>query len=396
MELWDERDLLMIPGPTPVSSKVLREMSKPIMSHRSKDFSEILKECVEMMKEIFRTKGDVFIVTGSGTACMDAAISNTVSEGDKVLVPVYGKFSQRFVDIAKSYGADVIEVKLEWGKALRPDLIRDMLRENPDVEVVAVVHNETSTGIRNPIREIGKVIREESEALYVLDVISSLGGDDIRVDDFGIDLAIAGSQKCLATPPGLAMISVSERAWERIEEKGNRRRTYYLDLKKYKRSLEKEVPETPYTPSVPLFYALREALDYIVNVEGLENSIKRHEIFSDAVRSAVREMGLELFPERGYESRTVTAVKIPEGIEDKELRGRMRSKYRVIIAGGQDHLSGKIFRIGHMGSITEREVLITISALEMTLKDLGFDIELGKGIGKAEEIISTGMDQIAK
>jgi len=238
------------------------------------------------------------------------------------------------------------------------------------------VHNETSTGVVNPIKELGKILQNH-DALYVVDTVSSLAGDDVEVDDYGIDICVTGSQKCMAAPPGMAAITLSQDAWDVVNRTNSA--SYYLNLKKYQKSGDADPPETPYTPSVSLIYAMHEALKIIMD-EGLKNRINRHKLAAEATRNGVKALDLELFPEEKVSSTTVTAVRMPEGITDGEFRGTMRNKYRVELAGGQDHLKGKIFRIGHMGNITHRELITTFSAMEMTLRELGFDIEMGEGV----------------
>ena len=251
---------------------------------------------------------------------------------------------------------------------------------------MTIVHNETSTGVANPIEEVGKILKDY-DALYVVDTVSSLGGDDVQVDNFGIDMCVTGSQKCLAAPPGMAAITLNDDAWKVVDKTESK--TYYLNLKKYRKSGEKAVPETPYTPSVSLMYAMNEALKMIME-EGLEARIKRHEQAAKATINGVKAMGLELFANEEVSSATVTAINIPEGMTDKNLRGTMRNKYRIELAGGQDHLKGNVFRIGHMGNITHREIISTIAALEMSLKEYGYEIELGTGVAAVQETYMPG------
>lgn len=373
--------LLMIPGPTMVAPRVLKAMSENIINHRSAAFGEILKETNEMMSEVFQTENQSYILTGSGTAAMEAAVGNITEKGDKVLNIVGGKFGERFMQIAETHGGSPVELKVEWGNAVNPDDVKNILEEEEDIKAVTIVHNETSTGVANPIAEVGKIVKDY-DALYVVDTVSSLGGDDVFVDGYGIDICVTGSQKCLAAPPGMAAITLNDDAWDVVDK--TETSTYYLNMKKYRKSGEKEPPETPYTPSVSLTYAMREAL-HIIMEEGLEERILRHKLAAKATRAGVKALGLDLFAQPAAASNTVTAIKMPEGITDKDLRGTMRNKYHIELAGGQDHLKGNVFRIGHMGNITQREIIATISALEMTLKELGFDLEMGKGVAAVAE-----------
>ncbi len=378
--------LLMIPGPTRVSSRVLKAMSKSIVNHRSAVFGEILNDTNEMMSEVFQTENQSYLITGSGTAAMEAALGNVIEKGDKILNIVGGKFGERFMQITETHQGIPVELTVEWGNAANPDDVRYILEEEEDIKAVTMVHNETSTGVANPIEEIGKVLKD-FDALYVVDTVSSLGGDDVQVDNFGIDICVTGSQKCLAAPPGMAAITLNNNAWNVVDK--TKSKTYYLDLKKYRKSGEKAVPETPYTPSVSLMYAMNEALKMIME-EGLEARIKRHEQAAKATINGVKAMGLELFANEEASSATVTAINIPEGMTDKNLRGTMRNKYRIELAGGQDHLKGNVFRIGHMGNITHREIISTIAALEMSLKEYGYEIELGTGVSAVQETYMPG------
>ncbi len=373
--------LLMIPGPVTLHQRVLSAMSKPMINHRSKEFAEIYDECVSILKDVFRTKNDLFIISGSGTAGMEAAVSNVV-EGDDVITIVNGKFGERFKDIAESYG-NAIPVEYQWGNSIELDDVEVALESG--AKVVTIVHNETSTGILNPVKEVA-TLAKKYDALVIMDGISSIGGVDAPIDKWGIDIAIAGSQKCVAAPPGLVAISVSDRAWERMEDT---RAPYYLDLKEYQRYANKEVTQTPYTPAIPLFFALQESLR-MLKEEGMQEVIKRHRRYAEAVRNAIRAMKLELFPclnDVSEYSNTVTAVNMPEGITDKQLRNGVKEKV-VLISGGQGHLAGKIFRIGNMGAISEKEILFTIRAVESVLAEHGLKTK-GRGATAAEQILKS-------
>jgi len=378
--------LLMIPGPTMVSPRVLKAMSKSIVNHRSAIFGEILNDTNEMMSEVFQTENKSYLITGSGTAAMEAALGNVIEKGDKVLNIVGGKFGERFMQITETHQGIPVELEVEWGHAANPDDIRYILEEEEDIKAVTLVHNETSTGVSNPIEKVGKILKN-FDALYVVDTVSSLGGDDVQVDNFGIDMCVTGSQKCLAAPPGMAAITLNDVAWNVVDKTESK--TYYLDMKSYRKSGDKKVPETPYTPSVSLMYAMNEALNIIME-EGLEARIKRHEQAAKATINGVKAMGLELFAKEDVSSTTVTAIDIPDGMTDKNLRGTMRNKYRIELAGGQDHLKGNVFRIGHMGNITHREIISTIAALEMALKEFGYEIELGSGVSAVQETYMPG------
>lgn len=374
MEL--NKPLLMIPGPVPLHPRVLKAMSMPMINHRGPEFARIFDECISVLKDVFQTNNDVLVLSGSGTAGMEASVGN-VTRGNDVVTIVNGKFGERFKEIVALYG-NPIPVEYAWGSPIELDDVEDALKKG--ASAVTMVHNETSVGIVNPAEEVGELARKY-DALFIMDGVSSIGGNEVPVDRWGVDLAILGSQKCLAVPPGLAAISVSDRAWERME---NVKSPYYLDLKAHQKSASKG--QTPYTPAIPLFFALHEALRLVCE-EGLSTRVKRHERCADAVRRAMNAMGLELFPYLNKISRysnTVTAVKMPKGIVYKQLRDGITNR-GVLIAGGQAHLKGKIFRIGHMGNVSAKEILTTIEALGSTLVEHGVKAE--GGVAAAEQVL---------
>ncbi len=380
-----EEELLMIPGPVPVLPRILKAMSKPMIYHRGDEFGRLYEEIVEILKNIFQTRNDLFVLSGSGTCAMEAGIGNLIDNETRIVCIANGKFGERFVDIANRYNENkenVTTVNFAWGSPIELETVKEALECNP--EVVTMAHNETSTGILNPAKEVGKLARKH-DAVFVLDCVTSIGGDEVPVDEFGVDIAIVGSQKCLGAPPGLSAISISEKAWDLMQE--NPGRPYYMDLVAYKKSLEKK--QTPYTPSLPLFFALREALE-VIREESMERRIERHRMLSKAVRAAVTGLGLSLFPklnEISDYSNTVTAISIPlaSGITDEQIRGGMRKK-GVMVAGGQEKLKGKIFRIATMGNITEKEVLRTIKALEQVLMENEFIDGEGRGMEEANRV----------
>jgi len=377
-----EDTLLMMPGPVPVAPRVLRAMSKSMINHRSAEFAAIYDDCREVLADVFQTKNDIFVISGSGTAGMEAAVGSVVESGDKVVAIENGKFGERFKDLAALYG-DVVPLEFEWGTSVDLELVKEKLEAG--AKAITLVHNETSAGILNPAAEIGKLAKKH-DALFIMDGVTSLGGDEVKVDEWGVDIAVVGSQKCLAAPPGLAMVSVSEKAFEVMNDV--KKRPYYNDLKAYKKSGDKARTETPYTPAIPLFYALQEAL-HIVKEEGMEARINRHRVLSEAVRAGVAEMNIEMFPqlnEYSQYSNTVSAMKAPEGIDGEDIKGDMK-KRGIIVAGGQAHLKGKIFRIGSMGNATARDVLSTLQELEIVLKKRGNLESLGAAVEAANRVI---------
>ena len=373
--------LLMLPGPTTVHPRVLNAMSKAVVNHRGAKYGEILTETTELMSKVFQTPNKSYLLTGSGTASMEAAVANTVAPGEKILNVVGGKFGERLLKISETHGIDAKELAVEWGTAVDPKLIAEALDEDEDIKAVTVIHNETSTGVAAPIEEIGKVMKNY-DALYIVDTVSSLAGDEVNVEKFGIDVCFTGSQKCLAAPPGMAAITLSDEAWAAVDKVETN--TFYLDLKAARKSGDKVPPQTPYTPSVSLTYAMNEALKMIME-EGLDARAARHHKAAKASVAAVKALGLELFADEAVSSATVTAVKMPEGITDDQFRGTTRDKYGVELAGGQDHLKGNIFRIGHMGNISYKELVQTFAAIGMTLKGLGVTDDAGAGVASIAE-----------
>jgi aspartate aminotransferase-like enzyme len=382
MELEDT--LLMMPGPVPVAPRVLRAMSKPMINHRGSEFAAMYDDCRDIMAGVFKTKNDIFVISGSGSAGMEAAVGCTVGSQDTVVALENGKFGERFKNIAARYGK-VNAVKAEWGHSFDLDEVEKKLQEG--AKVLTLVHNETSTGILNPAKEIGKLTKKY-DALFIMDGITSIGGDDVRIDEWGVDIAVTGSQKCIAAPPGLSMVSVSERAFEVM--KGMDRVPYYLDLNAYKKSADKDSTQTPYTPAVSLFFALQESL-HIVKEEGMEARIKRHVTEGNAVRAAMSALGIEMFPQLKGETRysnTVSAMKAPQGVTGDDIKKDMKAR-GIIIAGGQDQLSGKIFRIGNMGNVMPKDVMLTLQQLEVVLRKRGVISELGAGLEAASEVLDT-------
>jgi aspartate aminotransferase-like enzyme len=370
--------LLMLPGPVPMPERVRYAMMRQAINHRSAEFGAVYADCVRVLKTAFGTTNDLFVISGSGTAGMEAAVAN-VGKDKEIACLVNGKFGERLYKISQRYGT-AHEIKSAWGTPL--DLAALEARLEQGAQVVTLVHNETSAGIKNPAQEVGKLARKH-DALFIMDGITSIGGDNVEADTWGVDIAITGSQKCLAAPAGLAMVSVSSRAWERLTKNP----PYYLDLAAYRKSAAGTPMETPYTPAVPLFLALREAC-LIVEEEGLAAWIARHKKMSGAVQAAAKAWGLSLFPkidaQHGY-STTVTAVEYPAGVKDDEMRAIIK-KMGIVIAGGQDHLKGKIFRIGNMGAVNAPEILATLAATQVALKKSGYKLQ-GDGVQAAGEVL---------
>lgn len=382
--MMSEEELLMIPGPVPVLPRIREAMSKPMIFHRGDEFGTMYGEIVELLRTVFQTRNDPFVLSGSGTCAMEAAIGNLVDKDTKIVCIANGKFGERFADIAGRYTEQVKSLNTTWGGSIDLETVKDALESN-NPDVVTMVHNETSTGILNPAREVGKLVKKH-DAIFVLDCVTTIGGDEAPVDDLGADVAIVGSQKCLGAPPGMSAISVSETAWTSIREKQTNG-PFYMDLEAYKKSYGKN--QTPYTPAVPLFFALREALE-VIKEEGMERRIKRHRKLSKAARAAATGLGLNLFPELNEVSNysnTVTAIKIPPALTDVQLKGGMK-KRGIIVAGGQAELKGKIFRIASMGNITDKDMLKTVQALEEVLQEAGAIKTAGDGLEAAKTVFA--------
>ena len=359
---------LRIPGPTPCPESVLQAMSKQMINHRGKEFDEMIHRMTPALKEVFQTKGDVFILTCSGTGSMEAAIVNTLSPGDKVLSLANGVFGDRFATIAEQFGAEVTRLRFEWGKAVDPDAAKDALKADPTIKAVLVTHNETSTGVTNDLAAIGAVVKEYDKLLLV-DAISSLGCIDLQVDNWGVDVAVTGSQKGWMVPPGFAFASVSERAWKAHAEAKMPR--FYWDFAKAKDFLNKG--QTPWTPAVSIFFALEVALELIFD-EGLPNIFTRHARIGQRARDGVKSLGLSLFADEGCASDTVTAINSPDSIDSKKLVATVKDEHGVVLAGGQGSLAGKIFRIGHLGLVTEDDIDHVIEQLRLALPKLGYKV----------------------
>jgi aspartate aminotransferase-like enzyme len=337
-----------------------------MINHRGREFVSILERVTKRLKEFFLTQNDLFILTTSGTGAMETTVVNTLSPGDRVLVISIGAFGDRFANIAEAYGAVVSRLDYEWGKAADPEDVRRALAADPAIKAVLVTHNETSTGVTNPLEDIAKVVREFDKLLLV-DAVSSLSAIPVRTDDWGLDFVATGSQKGWMVPPALAMVSVSPRAWEAHAQAKMPR--YYFDITAAKSYLERG--QTPWTPAVSVFYGLDLALEMMAQ-EGLENIFARHRRIGQFTRDGVKALGLQLFADERFASDTVTAVMVPEGVDGKTLNRLCEDEYDLIIAGGQAKLAGKIFRIGHLGFVSEEDVKAALDVLAKALPRVGF------------------------
>jgi len=357
---------LRIPGPTPCPEEILQAMTKQMINHRGEEFGQILNEVTAKLKLLFQTKGDVVTLTGSGTGGLEAVIVNSLSPGDKVLSVSIGVFGERFAAIAEQFGAEVIPLRFEWGKAADVDTIRQALQAEPKIKAVLVTHNETSTGVTNDLASISSAVKEFGKLLLV-DAISSMSSINLPVDDWHCDVTVTGSQKGWMVPPGLVMVSLSQEGWQ-AQAKAKMPR-FYWDFAKAKSYLEKG--QTPWTPAISIIFGLSVSLEMMLR-EGLANIIARHARVGQAARDGVKSLGLSLFAEEGYASNTVTAVAASDGLDTKKMLRILREEHRVVLSGGQQRLAGKIFRIGHLGWVNEGDIEAVISALKVVLPQAGF------------------------
>lgn len=378
-----KRKVLMIPGPTEVSFSVLAAMSRPVMAHYGPEWTPIITETTDMLKKVFQTKNDVFIMPGSGTLSMETSVVSLFEHGDKVFSIISGFFGKRFRDLASSHGAKVVEHQVAFGEPIEPDVVDRKLAQEKDVKAITVIHNETSSGTIAPIKQLGEIARKH-DALLIVDSISSLGGLDLRTDEWNVDVNASASQKCIGVPPGLSLIAVGERAWEFMKRRKSPIPGIYMNLSKWREAAKKA--SSPVTTPSSLILGLRASLIEILE-EGLEKRFSRHAVAGRAVREGVKAMGLQLFATKEkYASNTVTVIKTPPRIDDAKLREIMSEKHGIMIGGGLGELEGKTFRIGHMANTASRTyVMPTLSALESALADLGFKLEAGKGVTAAHK-----------
>jgi len=372
---------LLTPGPTPIPPEVALKEALPILHHRTSEFAAIYKDVAEGLKYVFQTKNEVYMLAGSGTAAMEMAVINLLSAGDEIIVAGCGNFGDRWAKIAQSYGVKVISASVPWGNVVKPAEIEKALKANPNVKAVYTTFTETSTGVVNDIKAIGEIVSKTNAAL-VVDTISGLAGQEYRADEWKVDVTVCGSQKGFMLAPGLAFISLSEKAWKLVES--SKLPKFYFDIKKYKKSYATN--ETPFTPPVTLIVALQEAIK-MIKATGIENMWNDYKLLAKAARAGMKALGLEIFGEVPCE--VVTSAVVPEAIGGKIVK-TLREKYGVSIAGGQGDLKGKIIRFAHMGYIGKADLLVGFACLEMVLVELGMKIEKGKAVAAAEEALLNG------
>jgi aspartate aminotransferase-like enzyme len=369
-----KKNYLLAPGPTPVPIDILLEGAKDTIHHRTPQFKKIFEEAVKGTKEVFRTENELFILASSGTGAMEMAVTNIVNPGEKVLVFSVGKFGERWTEIAKVFGANVVLVEREYGDFYSPEMVKEAIEKNPDAVAVLTTLSETSTGAVMDIEGISRAVKAAGK-LIAVDCISGLVAEPLETDKWGLDIVVSGSQKGFMLPPGLAYISLSKAAIEKAQT--TKSTSFYFNLKKYLKD------PLPWTPAVNLIYQQRAAVDMLLK-EGMENVWARHAVMGKATREAVKAMGLELFSKRP--GNVLTSVKVPEGVDGGKIVSIMRDEYGVTIAGGQGSMKGNIFRIAHLGYMSDFDVVTALTALEKVLRRLGYSVEFGTGTKVAMEI----------
>ncbi len=383
-----DKTFLMIPGPTPVPESVLSDIARHPVGHRSSEFSKILEAVYTDLKYVFQTKNDVIVYTSSGTGAMDAALSNLINPDDKVLCLVTGNFGQRWAKIAGGLGADVEIIEAEAGNAINPDVLKERLDKdiNKEIKIVTLTQNETSTGVTNDVKTLVSYIKQHG-ALSVVDGVTSIGAIDCRMDEWGIDVLVSGSQKGFMIPPGLSFLSASDKAWK--VQKQCKRPDFYFNWETNRKSVISN--STAFTPAVNLFAGLKTALD-MIKQEGLENIIERHAKIAKGIRLALKAINLKLFVEdESIASTTITAVYPPENITVPDIRKVLKNDYDIVVANGQNQLKDKIFRMGTLGFVSERDAIMAIGSLEASLHKLGHKFELGRGVAVLIEYLNKGI-----
>jgi serine---pyruvate transaminase len=374
-----EKRYLFTPGPTPVPPEVLEAMSRPIIHHRSSDFRAILGRCLERLRRVYRTQGDVLVYTASGTGGMESAVSNLTRPGDRVVVVSAGYFGERWADLARNFGCEVVKLAYDWGETPAADDLARFLGEIGGANAVFTTHSETSTGVVADVQGLA-VAAKEAGALVVVDAVSSLGAVPVETDEWRLDVVISGSQKALMTPPGLATVSVSPDAWGSVEDGASPR--YYFDWRETRKRQESFDPA--FTPAVSIFVGFDVALGLLLD-EGLEQAFERHARLGRACRAGAKAMGLELFSPDDDRSAVVTAINAPDGIDSGELVQTLRDRHGIVLAPGQGPLKGKVFRIGHIGYYDVFDVTTALAGVELVLSELGADIERGVAVTAALE-----------
>lgn len=375
-------NILRHPGPTPIPKNVQMAMNQDMISHRTGEFVRLYQETTNRVKPVFGTKQDILLLPSGGTAALEAAAVNTVSPGDEVVVITVGAFGDYFVSICEKHGFKVHKLEKNWGEACTEEDLIQFLKPLSNIKAVFATYNETSTGILNPIEKLAKVVTTHTDALFIVDGVSCLGGAPAEMDQWGIDILVTGSQKAMMLPPGLALLSVSERAWKVIEE--NNTPSYYLNLLSYREWASKGM--TPNTPAISLIFGLSAVCDLIDEEGGFAQTVARHELMKNMVRESMKVLSIGLLTSDEYASPTITAICAPEGIELSPFLGHLKEKYHLDFAGGLGHLQGKIFRFGHMGYCFPSDILQAVSLIEAGLQDFSYSFEPGSGVLAAQKV----------
>jgi aspartate aminotransferase-like enzyme len=372
---------LLTPGPSPVPEETLLELAKPVTYHRAPQFRAVLSEVLEDLRYVYCTKNTVVPLTASGTGGMEAAVVNCLAPGSKAICLIAGRFGERWRSLCKAFGVEVVSVAVPYGQAVTPEQLSEALAKHPNAAAVTATLSETSTGVRGDIEAFGKIVAK-TPALLIIDSISGLGVMECRTDDWHVDVNVTGSQKALMLPPGLAFVSVSDKAWARIDQNPSPR-TFYFDLKKYRDNLKGN--DTPFTPAHTLIKALRASLK-MLRAEGIENVWKRHARLGAAARAGAQALGLELLAAAPVDGLTV--IKVPDGIDGVALLAKLEKQYGLKLAGGQDTLKGKVVRLAHMGYMDHFDVLAGLAGLELALLEMGHPVEVGAGVAAAQQSLA--------
>ncbi|MBW3588207.1 MAG: alanine--glyoxylate aminotransferase family protein [Actinobacteria bacterium] len=377
-------EILMTPGPTPVPPAVLAAQARPLVYHRGPGYAALLDELVDGVRWLLDTKSDVVVYTASGTGGMEGAVANIVSAGDKVLVVSVGYFGERFKTICERFGCDVTFLGYEWGKTAKAEDVAKALDDDPEIKFVFVQHSETSTGVVNDVEPIAREVKARDK-IFILDAISSAGAIDIRMDDWGLDVVIGGSQKALGAPPGISFVAIGKKGWE--AHRASTAPRFYFDWTAYKDAADRDETESPWTPAVSIVAAMVEALR-MAREDGRQEIFDRHILLGKAVKAGVQALGLDLFGEDPERAHVVTTVRVPEGISDSEVVGLLRSKHAIVTGPGQGPLKGQVFRLGHLGWVEPLDVIRLFGALELVLAELGYTVKFGAAVGAAEEVFN--------
>ena len=374
-----KKDYLLTPGPTPLPPRVLEALGRPIIHHRTVAYRALFKRVLQGLQAVFQTKSPIMVFTSSGTGAMEASVCNLLSPGDKAIAILGGKFAERWQHLGQAFGANVTTIPVAYGDAVDPEKVRQALKQQPETKTVFSTLCETSTGVVNDIQALAAVVKQ-TDAVLVVDAISGLLAEDCQTDAWGVDVVVSGSQKALMLPPGLAFLSISDKAWKLVEQANGPR--FYYDLRLYKKALADD--DTPFTSSVSLVVALDEALKLILE-QGVPQTIQQCRAMAQAARAGVEAMGLTLFAKRPANG--VTAINMPAGLDGKKLVKLLQDKYSITVAGGQGEMAGKIFRLAHMGAISPFDILVALSAIELCLVELGASVTLGEGVKAAQAVI---------